>query len=294
MPVLPLVASRTTLSGVSRPERSPSRIIASAARSLTDPPGLRCSAFAYTSTPGGSPSARRPRRSSGVPPTHSSSPVGSLFNFSPAADDVRQTGPRTSQLALRQVPVRDLVLRLEVVLHLLRRVVDGLRRGADDLVALLPVGGRGARVLVGGLQGVEGAQHFVNVAAETHRVVDERAHLLLGVDDEDGADGRRLGRAGVDEPVLLRDLGVEVRDDGEVYLDAEVALDVPYPSDVRRDGIDGEADELRAAPLELFGAARELDELGRADRREVGRVREEHDPLALVVRQQIGRASCRE
>jgi hypothetical protein len=55
------------------------------------------------------------------------------------------------------------------------------------------------------------------------------------------------------------------------------------PRDVRGDGIDREADELRAALLELFGAARELDELGRADGREVRGVREEHDPLALVV-----------
>ena len=35
----------------------------------------------------------------------------------------------------------------------------------------------------------------------------------------------------------------------------------------------------------MIGAARELDELGRADRREVRRVREEYDPLALEVRE---------
>src|SRR3954468_17823436 len=52
MPVLPDVASMIVLSGVSRPDASPSRIILAAARSLTDPPGFCHSAFAYNSTPG--------------------------------------------------------------------------------------------------------------------------------------------------------------------------------------------------------------------------------------------------
>jgi hypothetical protein len=46
MPVLPLVASRIVLSGVRRPALSPAKIIASAARSLTEPPGFMNSAFA--------------------------------------------------------------------------------------------------------------------------------------------------------------------------------------------------------------------------------------------------------
>ena len=45
MPVLPAVPSTMTPPGRSAPRASASRIIASAARSLTEPPGLRNSAF---------------------------------------------------------------------------------------------------------------------------------------------------------------------------------------------------------------------------------------------------------
>ena len=46
MPVLPLVESRMVRSGCQPPERSPSRIMLSAGRSFTEPPGLKYSAFA--------------------------------------------------------------------------------------------------------------------------------------------------------------------------------------------------------------------------------------------------------
>src|SRR5437870_4563340 len=71
MPVLPLVASIRILSLVNNPRRSPSRIIASAARSFTLPPGLYHSAFAYTRT-GPTASAIRLNDSSGVLPINSS------------------------------------------------------------------------------------------------------------------------------------------------------------------------------------------------------------------------------
>ena len=51
IPVFPLVASMIVLSGVSAPRAIPSRIIAFAARSFTEPVGLKYSAFAYSSTP---------------------------------------------------------------------------------------------------------------------------------------------------------------------------------------------------------------------------------------------------
>src|SRR5438105_4801611 len=70
MPVLPEVASRIVLRGVSAPDASPSRIIRAAARSFTDPPGFCHSAFAYSSTPGVSRSKRR-SRTSGVRPIKS-------------------------------------------------------------------------------------------------------------------------------------------------------------------------------------------------------------------------------
>src|ERR1700686_2337315 len=67
MPVLPEVESMIVFPCTSEPRRSPSSIIHSAARSLTDPPGLNHSAFAYTSTRGKSLSKMR-TRSSGVLP----------------------------------------------------------------------------------------------------------------------------------------------------------------------------------------------------------------------------------
>ena len=70
MPVLPLVASMIVLSCVSAPRAIPSRIMAFAARSFTEPVGLKYSAFAYSSTPFSSRSIEG-RRSKGVSPTMS-------------------------------------------------------------------------------------------------------------------------------------------------------------------------------------------------------------------------------
>src|SRR6202171_3813836 len=67
MPVLPEVESMIVFSCVSAPRRSPSSIIHSAARSLTEPPGLNHSAFAYTSTLGNSLSNMRMRKSGVFP-----------------------------------------------------------------------------------------------------------------------------------------------------------------------------------------------------------------------------------
>src|ERR1700722_777571 len=61
MPVFPLVASRMILSRVSFPLRSPSRIMFKPARSFTDPPGLKNSAFPKISTPGKSRAIRSSR-----------------------------------------------------------------------------------------------------------------------------------------------------------------------------------------------------------------------------------------
>ena len=74
MPVLPLVASITILSGVSSPDRSPASIMQSAARSLMEPPGFRYSSFARILTRGFgfmrriSTSGVRPMASSSVKP----------------------------------------------------------------------------------------------------------------------------------------------------------------------------------------------------------------------------------
>src|SRR5438046_2348729 len=77
MPVLPDVESMITRSFVSAPRRSPSSIIESAGRSLTDPPGLNHSAFARTPRPGNSRSNMR-TRNSGVWPMWLTIPAGTV------------------------------------------------------------------------------------------------------------------------------------------------------------------------------------------------------------------------
>src|SRR6187200_2979729 len=70
MPVFPDVASRITLSCVSAPDRSPSAIMRAAGRSFTEPPGLRHSALAYSSTLR-RPASKLVRRMRGVFPIRS-------------------------------------------------------------------------------------------------------------------------------------------------------------------------------------------------------------------------------
>src|SRR5882724_1877745 len=70
MPVLPLVGSTRVAPALSTPRRSASSTMASAMRSLTLPPGLSDSSLASTVAPPGL--GMRLRRTSGVPPTRSS------------------------------------------------------------------------------------------------------------------------------------------------------------------------------------------------------------------------------
>lgn len=63
-------------------------------------------------------------------------------------------------------------------------------RGSDnDVVTDDPVDGGGDTVLVTGLEGVDDAEDLGGVAAGGGGVGEDGADLLLGVDEEDGADG---------------------------------------------------------------------------------------------------------
>ena len=66
-------------------------------------------------------------------------------------------------------------------------VGDG--RSDNDVVARNPVDGRGDTVLVASLERVDDAEHLGRVAASGGRVGEDGADLLVGVDDEDAADG---------------------------------------------------------------------------------------------------------
>ena len=68
-------------------------------------------------------------------------------------------------------------------------VVDGWVD--NDIVTGNPVYRGGDLVLVTSLEGVDDAEDLCRVATGRGRVAEDEADCLLGVDDEDGADGER-------------------------------------------------------------------------------------------------------
>jgi hypothetical protein len=173
----------------------------------------------------------------------------------------------------------------------------------NDVITWDPVDRCGDAVLVAGLQAVEDAENLGGVAAGRSGVGEDEANSLLGVDDEDGADGEGdalavdVGRVLVVDPgtrvrrvscmrkcpdlhvVRQRNLALLVADDGELQLAAADLIDVLDPAIVRVDRVGGETDELCAAAGELRLELREGAELGCADGRVVFGVREENHPV---------------
>src|SRR5579859_1041536 len=86
----------------------------------------------------------------------------------------------------------------------------------------------------------------------------------------------------MDHAIELRHLLVQVGDDRERDLNAEILLDVAYPGNVRVNAVNAHADRLDLALLEVCATAGELYELRGAYRREVGRMAEEQHPVALA------------
>lgn len=167
----------------------------------------------------------------------------------------------------------------------------GEARGNDDIVARDPVdrGGDLAAELVGGLQGVEGAQDLGGVAATAGRVGHDQADLLGRVDDEDRADGQLHalvvdvgGVLVVDHVVEQGDLALRVGDDGELQAAAGDLVDVPDPRAVGVAVVDAEPDQLGVSLGELRLELGKRPELGGAHGREVVRVREENAPAVLA------------
>src|SRR3981081_2675022 len=146
--------------------------------------------------------------------------------------------------------------------------------GDDDVAALLPVGGGGDPVFRGELHGVEDAEDLVEVAAGGHGIAELQLDLLVGADDEDGADGGVGGRGaafaaaglgGRGPGVGPGDLDVDIADHGVVDGVAGDVLNVDGPPCVVLDGIDREADDLGSALGELAFEAGHGAEFGGAD-----------------------------
>ena len=178
-----------------------------------------------------------------------------------------------------------------VVLLLLDPVLGGAagsRGGEDDVHAGSPVGGGRDVLLVCLLQGEDDPLDLVEVPAEGRRVVDHRPDDALRVDEEHGPDGLGVGDGGLDHSILLRDIHLDVLDQGELDLDVLHllpfdVLDLPEPGDVGVDGVDGESDELDVQGLELLGHAAECHELRGTHGGEIGGVGEQDDPFAFEV-----------
>lgn len=155
----------------------------------------------------------------------------------------------------------------------------------NDVVAVLPVGGGGDAVLVTELEGVNDTEDLVKVATGRGGVGEGEADGLLGVDDEDGADGEwdtlgiEVGQVLVIQHVVEgRDLAVGISDDGELDFDVVDLVDILDPLFVGLEAVGGETDNLDVALVKLGLEAGNNTELGGADGGEVCGVREENGP----------------
>ena len=152
------------------------------------------------------------------------------------------------------------------------------RRRNDDLIALLPIGGRRNALRIGELQCVDDAQNFVEIPAATHRIGHRQADLLIGVDNEDRAHRRRLALIGVDHVIQLGNRKVRIGHDGELQVSVLRIVDVGNPFHMFLDSVCGQAQRLGIAGGKFSRELRRAAHFGGANRREIGGVAEEKDP----------------
>ena len=148
----------------------------------------------------------------------------------------------------------------------------------------MPVRGRRDLVARRELTRLEQAQHLVEIPSRAHRINQHGLDELVGPDQVDGSDGLvRRGRsalrrgAGVrrQHVVELGNVEVAVADQWVAHVAARCILDVGQPARVIADGIYREPDDLAVTLRELGLELREITELGRTDRREILRMREQ-------------------
>ncbi len=121
-----------------------------------------------------------------------------------------------------------------------------------------PVNGGSDLVLVAGLEGVHDSEHLGSVATGRSRVGENGSDNLLGVNDEDGADGESYallidirGVLVVDHVVLQGNLSVLVSNDREVQVAATDLVDVLDPVSMAVNGVGGKTDQLDTSLGEL-------------------------------------------
>lgn len=159
------------------------------------------------------------------------------------------------------------------------------RRRNDDAVAdqtvFRPIGGHRDTVRIGNPEHFDGAQNFFHIAADFLRIIEDEAHFALGIANKDRAHGVRAF-SGMQESEFIRNRIVR-RDDGEGDFDSEFFFDPFDPFQMALQLIDRKADQF---DTELFKLGNELlkrGKFGRADRRKIGGMAEQHKPAAFQI-----------
>lgn len=162
----------------------------------------------------------------------------------------------------------------------------------NNILSDLPVNRRRNPILITSLQRVDHPQNLRRIPPSGCRIAHSKPNLLLRIDNEDRANGKRdlllidtRPILGVDHVVPPRDLALLVGNDGEglrgpgtVEGGAGDLIYVVGPLIVRGEPVGGEADELNVAFCEFGRKLGEGAEFRRADGCEVGWVGEQDYP----------------
>jgi len=155
--------------------------------------------------------------------------------------------------------------------------------GLHRLVTLFPVGRTDVAMGVGKLEGIQHPQGLINTAAQRQIVDDTVPHHPFGVDQEEAAQGDHLIQQ---NPVIAADLFVEICHHRELDLaDTTVFHLGIFPSQVGKLGVDRDGKQFAVALLELIQLLIKGQNLGRADKGKIQRVKQQVDVFALVAGQ---------
>jgi hypothetical protein len=164
-------------------------------------------------------------------------------------------------------------------------IVELGARLAQQLLSRLPIGRGEHRILVDRLQRIERTQHFGCRASDIGGITGHRADHAVRIDEEGRADRGAVIVARRDHAIGAPDDERGILDDREAYFDIEAVADHPQPGEMREQAVDRQRHEVAFALRELVGGLCQRHELGRADRGEVGRVREQDQPAPATIRQ---------
>lgn len=207
--------------------------------------------------------------------------------------NIRLGGHPKIRLARREVR------RLEALGEEFFGVLIGDARQDDTVLPLCPIDGCSDFMTDSKLQRIDDSQDLIKAPAGAGGVGQAELDLLITADDEDGSNGhghalRVGGGVGRNHAVQAGNVPRGVRDDREArvggHRDRAEGGDVGQPLGVRLVVVARQRETLDVALVELREQLRDARELGGAHRREIGRVREEHGPLARDVGMEVDRA----